>query len=186
MKILYFDCSNGISGDMLLKAAADLSGRSDEIYEKINEAAEHGICGGSHHGYGDCCGGHGSHGADGHDHHDHGHHGHGRSYDEVKSIIAGSRFPEAAKAAAAAVYANIARAEAKVHGATLETVHFPVIENEYVSLLESICIISVPQYHTSVKDIHHLHIIMEMNRIFCYVRRDHIDRQLILVNDFFF
>ena len=69
---------------------------------------------------------------------------------------------------------------------TLETVHFPVIENEYVSLLESICIISVPQYHTSVKDIHHLHIIMEMNRIFCYVRRDHIDRQLILVNDFFF
>lgn len=53
-----------------------------------------------------------------------GHHGHGRSYDEVKSIIAGSHFPEAAKAAAAAVYANIARAEAKVHGATLETVHF--------------------------------------------------------------
>ena len=43
MKILYFDCSNGISGDMLLKAAADLSGRSDEIYEKINEAAEHGL-----------------------------------------------------------------------------------------------------------------------------------------------
>lgn len=42
----------------------------------------------------------------------------------MKSIIAGSRFPEAAKAAAAAVYANIARAEAKVHGATLETVHF--------------------------------------------------------------
>ena len=124
MKILYFDCSNGISGDMLLKAAADLSGRSDEIYEKINEAAEHGICEESHHEHGGCSCGHESHGADGHGHHDHGHHGHGRSYDEVKSIIAGSRFPEAAKAAAAAVYANIARAEAKVHGATLETVHF--------------------------------------------------------------
>lgn len=112
MKILYFDCSSGISGDMLLKAAADLSGRSGEIYEKINEASEHGICGaGAHHA-------HNEH----HGHHEH--HGHGRSYDEVKSIIAGSSFPEAAKASAAAVYANIAEAEAKVHGATLETVHF--------------------------------------------------------------
>lgn len=109
MKILYFDCSSGISGDMLLKAAADLSGRSGEIYEKINEASEHGICGaGAHH--------------DQHAHNEH--HGHGRSYAEVKSIIAGSSFPEAAKASAAAVYANIAEAEAKVHGATLETVHF--------------------------------------------------------------
>lgn len=58
----------------------------------------------------------------------HGHdHGHGRSYDDVKHIIdhaAEHGTPENACAFAKKIYAVIARAEAKVHGMTLETVHF--------------------------------------------------------------
>ena len=33
MKILYFDGSNGISGDMLLKAVSRLSRNEEKIYE---------------------------------------------------------------------------------------------------------------------------------------------------------
>ncbi len=119
MKILYFDCSGGISGDMLLKAAADLSGCSDEIYRKIDDMKSENMHCSSHNsssGHDDSC----SSNPD----NSHGYHAHGRSYDAVKKIIAESSFSEAAKAAAACIYECIAKAEAKVHGADLETVHF--------------------------------------------------------------
>jgi hypothetical protein len=70
------------------------------------------------------------HGAGGDSHHDHSHdhhahsHAHGRSYHDVKHIIGGSNFTEGAKNTALNIYAAIAKAEAEVHGATLETVHF--------------------------------------------------------------
>ena len=37
MKILYFDCSNGISGDMLLNAVSSLSGNGPRIYEMMEK-----------------------------------------------------------------------------------------------------------------------------------------------------
>lgn len=110
MKVLYFDCSNGISGDMLFYAAADLSGKKNEIIEereilRFSEDEEHG------HG----CG---------HAHGDKHSHSHGRSYAEVKKMIEKSSVSEKAKDYALRIYGCIAGAEAAVHGATLETVHF--------------------------------------------------------------
>ena len=108
MKILYFDCSNGISGDMLFYAAADLSGKKNEIIEEremLSFSEDEG------HGH--------SHG----DKHSHSH-SHGRSYVEVKQMIEKSQVSEKAKEYALRIYGCIAKAEAAVHGATLETVHF--------------------------------------------------------------
>lgn len=106
-----------------------------------------------HHGHGGCNAGHGgdnygghpehvSCGSAGHEHshdyghshghdhsHDHGHshnheYGHGRSYQEVVALIERSGFSSQAKKTARNIYGHIAEAEAKVHGATLKTVHF--------------------------------------------------------------
>ncbi len=109
MKTLYFDCTNGVSGDMVLHALTELAGieRNDLAPLHIH-THEH-----SHE----------------HDHaHDHGHHdhsGHGRSYEDVKHIIdSQQQYTQRAKETAQSIYAVVARAEASVHGATLETVHF--------------------------------------------------------------
>lgn len=120
MKILYFDCTNGISGDMLLRAMAELSGIKNRIDEAVkNERLhDHGGCG--HDDEPGCGHGH----AHGHDHgHAHGH-GRGRSWLKVRQLIEHSGFSEAARETALCIYGNIAGAEAEVHGETLETIHF--------------------------------------------------------------
>lgn len=106
MKILYFDCNGGVSGDMMLSVLTQLSGCSEQIKEKIKNtvletAAEHND-------------------DRQHQHHIH----HGRSYRHVKQLIESSGFSDKAKDIALKIYAYIARAEASVHGETLETVHF--------------------------------------------------------------
>ena len=68
----------------------------------------------------------------------------------------------------------------------LETMHFPVIQNENIALLEIIGIISVPKDDASFQNIHNFHIVMEMYGILFYVGSYYIDRQLIFVNNFFF
>lgn len=94
MKTLYFDCTNGISGDMVLKALMTLGNCEAEVCDKMANV--------------DCgCG-----------------NGHGRSFEDVKDIIMNSEFSDRAKAYAKAIYQNIAEAEAEVHEETLETVHF--------------------------------------------------------------
>ncbi len=110
MKTLYFDCKNGISGDMVLKALMDFSGQREVIEsalkneQLVGENHEH-----HHH----------------HDNHDrHHHHAHGRSWLKVRELINHSSFSEEAKAIALSIYQNIAEAEASVHGETLETIHF--------------------------------------------------------------
>ena len=104
MKTLYIDCTNGVSGDMVLKALSDLAGIEGE-----SAPLEHV----HHHG---------------HHHHDHEHnheHSHGRSYEDVKAIIDGQeQYTAKAREIAQSIYAVIAKAEAGVHGMTLETVHF--------------------------------------------------------------
>lgn len=108
MKILYFDCTGGISGDMLRNAVTALSGAEDEITKQIedmdfSEAETH------------------EHGHDGHHHH---HDSTCRSFSDVKHIISHSGVSDKAADYAAGIYQAIAEAEAGVHGATLETVHF--------------------------------------------------------------
>lgn len=100
MSKLYIDVTNGISGDMVLMALRGLGAEAD-LTGKLHL----------------------------HDHdyehtHEHTHaHSH-TSYQDVLRIIAHSDVSEGVKETARSIYGVIAKAEAKVHGATLETVHF--------------------------------------------------------------
>ena len=59
-------------------------------------------------------------------HHDHGHAHHRahRNLDDVRVIIAASDLPEAVKQRAIAVFVRLAHAEAKVHGTSVDQIHF--------------------------------------------------------------
>lgn len=136
MKVLYFDCKNGISGDMMLKALMELAGCKDQIETAMNENFQTAeslcvpvIVHDEPSFKGDGCGDHHD------DHHNHvmrcthascepHRHSHGRSYQEVVAMIKNSGFSSRAKETAHNIYRHIAEAEAKVHGASLETVHF--------------------------------------------------------------
>ena len=102
MSKLYIDVTNGISGDMVLMALRGLGAEAD-LTGKLH-----------FHDH-----------AHAHDHvHEHAHaHSH-TSYQDVLHIIAHSDVSEGVKETARSIYGVIAKAEAKVHGATLETVHF--------------------------------------------------------------
>lgn len=127
MKTIYLNCENGVSGDMVLSALADLTedpaairahiGRIAEFIEKKASGGEAEL--GIH-----------SHGYHGHEHHhEHGHHhgGHDqfhRSYREVMEIISSVPVSSRVKTCAEQIYAVIAKAESAVHGEGLETLHF--------------------------------------------------------------
>ena len=101
---LYFDCTSGVSGDMVLNALLDLGGDV--------AAARKLQLPGRHHSHDhDSCG------------HDHGHHSH-RSHKAIKAMIEESQMPRAVKDTALSIYRAIAAGEAKVHGSTAEEVHF--------------------------------------------------------------
>lgn len=130
MKTIYLNCENGVSGDMVLNALADLAENPDAVRANIDRVAalieEKGS--GAHEELG--IHSHGHHHHHGHDHnHDHGHHhGHGeeshRSYREVMEIISSIPVSSRVKTAAEKIYAVIAKAESAVHGDPLETLHF--------------------------------------------------------------
>ncbi len=64
--------------------------------------------------------------ASGHSHHHHGHgtHAHGRHYAEIRALIEKSELAARVKERALAIFEALARAEAKVHGSTIDAVHF--------------------------------------------------------------
>lgn len=68
--------------------------------------------------------GHGAH--DHHHHHDHGddEHEHGRSYAEIRALIAASDLSDFVKKHALGIFRRIAEAEAKIHNAPVESVGF--------------------------------------------------------------
>ncbi len=102
MSSIYIDVTNGISSDMVLMALRGLGAEAD-LAGKIH-LHDHGH----------------DHGHE-HDHdHDHAH----TSYQDVLHIIEHSHISSRVKDTARAIYSTIARAEAAVHGASLETVHF--------------------------------------------------------------
>lgn len=103
MKTLYIDCNNGISGDMLRQALENLADKNE-----TDDCLEEQLASGSRHRYE-------SEGK---------HHFH-RSYMDVKEIINDAKdFSQYAKQVARDIYRVIAKAEASVHGESLDTIHF--------------------------------------------------------------
>jgi uncharacterized protein (TIGR00299 family) protein len=119
MKILYYDCSGGISGDMNLAASLDLGmpkeyleselsklGLKNAISIKADSVVSHGIKG---------CRVQVLQKEKGHRH---------RGLSDIKKIISGSSLNESIKRRSIRTFTLLAEAEAKVHGEDIEKIHF--------------------------------------------------------------
>ena len=128
MKTLYIDCGSGVCADMILSGFRALGAETDMGFEEeVRGLIHHGI----EHGGFEPNPEQGCHPA--HDSaqqtHEHGeahshHHAHGASYAAIREVLRRAPMTENARKTAEKIYETIARAEAEVHGATLETVHF--------------------------------------------------------------
>lgn len=134
MKILYFDCFSGISGDMCLSAFLDL-GVDFEWFKKelkklnlegwdinLEKVVKNGITASFVKVLAD----------ENHEHthdqehthtHSHTHH-HNRNFFDIKQIINKSSLSQSVKDTAIKIFQKIADAEAKVHNSTPDDVHF--------------------------------------------------------------
>lgn len=124
MKILYFDCSSGISGNMTLGALLEIIGDENYLLEElkkinvdgykieISKKVKNGITG----TYVDVILEH----PHNHEHHHHEH----RNLDDVNRIIEESSIDEKSKELAKRIFMRVAKAESKVHNKPLEEVHF--------------------------------------------------------------
>src|SRR5689334_11041976 len=119
MKIIYFDCHAGISGDMTVGALLDLGVPLEHLE---TELARLGLPEGS-------CALSAKRterqnmaalkfDVEVHDHHTH------RHYAGIDAMIAGSSLADPVKEKARRVFRRLAEAEAKVHGVPLDEVHF--------------------------------------------------------------
>ncbi len=142
MNALYFDCFAGISGNMILGALVDLGVPTDYLQQELNKLNISGYKlqleqvskAGIRATYLDVQIDNGA----GHDHHNLSHdhnHDHNHNYDhgtfqqyrhlpDILGIIDQSQLNEKIKEASKAVFYCLAKAEAKVHGVTVEQVHF--------------------------------------------------------------
>ena len=129
MKTLYLDCFSGISGDMTLGALIDCGADQKELIRQLSllpcadefaldvqKSARFGITGTDvsvrlteceHEGH--------------HHHHDHAHR---VGYTAISELIGKSGLSDAVKQKALSIFSCIAKAEAQVHGTTVEEVHF--------------------------------------------------------------
>jgi uncharacterized protein (TIGR00299 family) protein len=116
MRICYFDAFSGISGDMtvgsLLDAGADIDALSEALTSlgtgatfRAEKTKRHGIAATKFHVEG------GESKAHRHLHH-------------IDKMITGSALPDTVKERSLAVFRRLAESEAKVHGSTIEKVHF--------------------------------------------------------------
>jgi pyridinium-3,5-bisthiocarboxylic acid mononucleotide nickel chelatase len=132
MKILYYDCFSGISGDMNLGALVDLGVDSAYLIQELSKlhleseyeitvqpGQKNGISGTKvnvlltheeHH-----------HHDDHEDEHLHHHH---RNLNDISAIINGSDLNDRIKASSLKMFQKIAEAESKVHGEPIDKVHF--------------------------------------------------------------
>jgi len=133
MKILYFDCFSGISGDMVIGALIDAGGDTDHLekelkklnikneYElKFDKVIKNGITGTKF----DVLLTHDSH-EKGHEHqHNHNHNHDHRSYKDIVKLIKAAEFPDGVQSTAINIFKRIGIAEGKIHGVPLDEVHF--------------------------------------------------------------
>lgn len=140
MKIAYFHCFSGISGDMTLGALVDL-GLDPELLKselaKLNlegyelefeKVVRKGIAGTKAHVKLN------HYNSYEHDHnHDHNHehdhqsdhtHIHGRNLGDIRRLISESKLSDDIKSKAEAIFVRLGEAEAKVHNVSLDEVHF--------------------------------------------------------------
>lgn len=136
MKILYFDCFSGVSGDMTISSLVDAGGdpihleselkklgMEDEYQLKWNKIVKNGITSTKfdvvllndeeHHHHHDHAHNHGHH-------HDHSH----RSYKDIVKLIKEAAFSEPVEETALKIFKKIGEAEGRIHGMPLEDVHF--------------------------------------------------------------
>jgi uncharacterized protein (TIGR00299 family) protein len=125
VKILYYDCFAGISGDMNLGAMIDLGVDAEYLKEELRKIEigsyeiqvkrdqRRGIFGTKVDVV--LPSGEGAPAAHGHGH---------RSFKDIAGLIKKSNFPDGVKSTSLAIFTKIARAEAKIHGHSIEEVHF--------------------------------------------------------------
>ena len=142
MKILYFDCSSGISGNMTLGALTEIIGDENYLLNElkklnidgykieISKKKKNGITGtyvdvilDNEHTL--------DHHTDLHEHHhehnhssSHEHHHEHRNLEDVNKIIENSSLNNDVKDLAKKIFLRVAEAESKVHNKTLDEVHF--------------------------------------------------------------
>lgn len=109
---LYLDLTQGVSGDMLRRALLELLDVEDRqlveswALEYVHPEETHGE----------------NHGHHAHEEESHGHHH--RSFREIENSLSGSSLPPDVRDLAIRMYTILGEAEARVHGETLDTVHF--------------------------------------------------------------
>lgn len=120
MKIAYFDCFSGASGDMILGALLDAGLSLEHLQQELAKlglshyqidrtaAVKHGVSGTQ---------------ALVHVEEDH-HHHHHRHLADIIAIIEKSTLPAAVKRDSIRIFTRLADAEAKVHNTTRESIHF--------------------------------------------------------------
>lgn len=128
MKQIYLDCSMGAAGDMLCAALLELHPQPEAVVEQINALGLPGVhvaaermqkCGitGTHYAVT-------VHGEEETQDMHHHHHHHGSAVHDIAALIDGLDLPEQVKEDAKAVYDLVAQAESRVHGCTVENIHF--------------------------------------------------------------
>ncbi len=136
MRIAYFDCPSGAAGDMIMGALVDagvpfealrdelgklhLPGWSlerREVMKGVFRATKVDVHVHDHDHAGDATGHSHAHGHDRHEHPD-------RNLHSILDLIAASDLPAAVKANASRIFTRLGEAEARVHGTTVDQVHF--------------------------------------------------------------
>ena len=139
-RILYYDCSAGISGDMHLGAMVDLGVPADHLTRELGKLGLPGwklqFTHDSRKGIGgtradvilDDDGAHEHHDSAPHVHtHSHEHEAHThehRAHRDIAAMIERSSLAPGAKRRALAIFAHLAQAEAKIHGVSVDDVAF--------------------------------------------------------------
>jgi uncharacterized protein (TIGR00299 family) protein len=116
-RIAYFDCFSGVSGDMTLGALLDAGLPLEVLLAALDKLTVHEF---ELEAYPVLKQGISAtqvvvRAQEGHVH---------RGLPEIRAIIQGSELPEPVKASSLAVFTELAKAEAAIHGSTLEEVHF--------------------------------------------------------------
>jgi hypothetical protein len=118
-RVLYFEPVGGIAGDMFLAAAIDLGVALDQLEAPLRSLAVPGwqfaVSRSERHAI---VGTHLDVVVDTVEHHPH------RSFRDIESMVASSALPDRAKALALAIFRAIAEVEAKIHGTTVDAIHF--------------------------------------------------------------